>query len=119
MTEKKTLYVGGLSEAISKDLLFSAFIPFGEVTDVQIARDPGNNDHKGFGFVEFEAPEDAMAAIDNMNHAEILGRTIYVSIANEQSVMKTRAIWEEDSFVAKRVADMEESESATTTTASN
>ncbi len=117
MTEKRTLYVGGLSEEVTKELLFSAFVPFGEVTDVQIARDPGNSEpyllplssslitvwqlrvvtsdrkdqHKGFGFVEFEEASDAAAAIDNMNHAEILGRTIFVNVANEKSAMRTRA----------------------------
>ncbi len=35
--------------------------------------------HRGFAFVEFELPEDAQAAIDNMNDSELFGRTLKVS----------------------------------------
>jgi peptidyl-prolyl isomerase E (cyclophilin E) len=30
--------------------------------------------HRGFGFIEFEAADDAMAAVDNMHNSEILGK---------------------------------------------
>ena len=32
--------------------------------------------HRGFGFVTFELEEDAKAALENMHHSEIFGRTI-------------------------------------------
>lgn len=44
----------------------AAFIPFGDIMDVQMPLDYESQKHRGFAFVEFEAVEDAAAAIDNM-----------------------------------------------------
>lgn len=38
--------------------------------------------NRGFGFVEFELPEDAKAAVDNMHLSEIYGKVVKVSMAN-------------------------------------
>jgi RNA recognition motif-containing protein len=35
-----------------------------------------------FGFVEFDDPDDAAAAKDNMHESELFGRVIYVRIAD-------------------------------------
>lgn len=43
-------------------------------------------EHKGYGFVEYELPEDCDAAIDNMHLAEINGRVIKVRKAKPQRV---------------------------------
>ncbi len=74
------LYVGGLDEAVTLDLLRAAFLPFGHVKDAQLPLD-AQGAHKGFAFIEFEAEEDAQAAIDNMEGAELFGRTIRVNPA--------------------------------------
>ena len=44
----------------------AAFIPFGDLVDVQIPLDYETEKHRGFAFVEFELQEDAKAAIENM-----------------------------------------------------
>lgn len=44
----------------------AAFIPFGDVVDIQIPLDYETEKHRGFAFIEFELAEDAAAAIDNM-----------------------------------------------------
>ena len=33
------VYVGGLDESVNEDLLYSAFIPFGDIKSVQVVRD--------------------------------------------------------------------------------
>jgi len=38
-TSKKTLYVGGLSDLVDERVLTGAFVPFGEIVDVNIPRD--------------------------------------------------------------------------------
>ena len=43
--------------------------------------DPATGRHRGFGFVEYEDPGDAAAAIDNMNDAELNGRVLRVNLA--------------------------------------
>lgn len=60
------LFLGGLAEEVDEKVLHAAFIPFGDVVDVQIPLDYETEKHRGFAFVEFESAEDAAAAIDNM-----------------------------------------------------
>jgi peptidyl-prolyl isomerase E (cyclophilin E) len=41
MEQKKTLlYVGGINHEMTTDVLYSAFIPFGDIVEVQIPPDP-------------------------------------------------------------------------------
>lgn len=60
------VFVGGLAEEVDEKVLRSAFLVFGEVTDIQIPLDYQTEKHRGFAFIEFEFAEDAAAAIDNM-----------------------------------------------------
>jgi peptidyl-prolyl isomerase E (cyclophilin E) len=39
MAKRCTLYVGGLVPQVSEEILHAAFIPFGEIKSVQIAKD--------------------------------------------------------------------------------
>jgi RNA recognition motif-containing protein len=100
---KATVYVGGLDNAISEQTLHSAFVPFGDIVDISLPKpeQPSSTDpHRGFGYVEFEAAEDAKEAIDNMDQSELFGRTIKVAPAkpmkdqNEGLGSKT-AVWEQ------------------------
>lgn len=45
--------------------------------------------HKGYGFVEYELPEDCQAAIDNMHMSEIYGRVIKVQLAKPHNMTAT------------------------------
>lgn len=63
---KRTVFVGGLAEEADEKVLHAAFIPFGDLVDIQIPLDYESEKHRGFAFIEFESAEDAAAAIDNM-----------------------------------------------------
>jgi peptidyl-prolyl isomerase E (cyclophilin E) len=78
---KKILYVGGLDETVDEAILHAAFIPFGEIKEVQIPKDNATQKNRGFGFVDFEEVADAAAAMDNMNNSELYGRVLKVNIA--------------------------------------
>ena len=78
----RALYVGGLADEVTLDILRAAFIPFGEVTDVQLPLDAAG-DARGFGFVEYEDEADAAAAIENMEGAELFGRTLRVNFSKQ------------------------------------
>lgn len=80
---------GGVDEAVAEPVLQAAFVPFGEVIGVEIPKEAGTQRPRGFGFVEFEDPRDALAAVDNMNHSELYGRVIKCSIARPGSVPST------------------------------
>ncbi|CAI2176936.1 16441_t:CDS:2 [Funneliformis geosporum] len=79
---KSTIYVGGLDDQVNEQILHAAFIPFGDIVEIQIPPDPAShNQHRGFGFVEFEEACDAQAAIDNMNLSELYGKVVKVNLA--------------------------------------
>ncbi|ORX62294.1 RNA-binding domain-containing protein [Hesseltinella vesiculosa] len=102
MADKKNiLYVGGLDEQVTQEMLHAAFIPFGDLVSVELALDHGAKaQHKGFGFVHFEEIQDALAAQDNMHLSELLGRTIKVTAAKPSKLMagSNRAIWDDDEY---------------------
>lgn len=64
--DKRTIYVGGLCDEVTEQLIKDAFIPFGDIVDIQMPVDYHTQAHRGFAFVEYETAEDAAAAIDNM-----------------------------------------------------
>ncbi|XP_064607490.1 peptidyl-prolyl cis-trans isomerase E-like [Liolophura sinensis] len=101
MAAKRTVYVGSLAEEVDDKILHAAFIPFGEITDIQIPLDYETEKHRGFAFIEFELAEDAAAAIDNMNDSELFGRTIRVNLAKPVKVKEgsSRAIWADDTWL--------------------
>ncbi|KAH7516114.1 hypothetical protein FEM48_Zijuj10G0100600 [Ziziphus jujuba var. spinosa] len=71
--QKNTLYVGGLAEEVNESILHAAFIPFGDIKDVKTPLDQATQKHRSFGFVTFLEREDASAAMDNMDGAELYG----------------------------------------------
>ena len=97
---KRTLYVGGLEDSVDEGLLEAAFVPFGDIKSVMMPTDYKTGKKKGFGFVEFEEKEDAFDALDNMNQAEICGRTITVDYAQPPKagggLDKSKAVWAND-----------------------
>ncbi|GIL62092.1 hypothetical protein Vafri_16381 [Volvox africanus] len=83
---KTTLYVGGLEETVNEATLHAAFLPFGEIKEVNIPLDHATGTHRGFGFVEYEEKEDAAAAVDNMHNAELFGRVLKVNYAQPMKI---------------------------------
>eukprot|EP00808_Paulinella_micropora_P002666 g610.t1 len=92
--KKTILYVGGLSDEVTEESIHGAFIPFGEIVQVNIPRDPGDTKHRGFGFVEFSDPEDAKHAMENMQDSEFFGRVVKCNIA-KPNALKAKAVWDE------------------------
>ena len=88
---KSTIHVSSLAPEVTKDVLQAAFIPFGEIVDIQIPMndegieflDEANGDHtpKGFAYIEFEDADDAAEAIFNMHESELYNRVIKVDVA--------------------------------------
>ena len=63
--DKRVLYVGGLSEEATEETLHAAFVPFGDVKEVNIPRDfagQTNDANRGFAFVTFELENGAAEA---------------------------------------------------------
>ena len=75
------LYVGNLSFSATEDELRTLFSQFGEVTSVNVMTDRDTGRARGFGFVEMENAEAAVAAL---NEKEFGGRALKVDVARER-----------------------------------
>jgi cold-inducible RNA-binding protein len=77
----KKLYVGNLSFTTTEEELKTLFAQFGEVKSVAIINDRDTGRSRGFGFVEME---NADAAIANTNGKDLGGRALTVNEARER-----------------------------------
>nr|XP_023020946.1 polyadenylate-binding protein 1-like [Leptinotarsa decemlineata] len=79
------VYVKNFGEDLSEQELRNMFEKFGKITSYKImSRDDGQS--KGFGFVAFENPEDAEAAVEALSGKEILdGKPLYVGRAQKKA----------------------------------
>ncbi|KAK8963193.1 hypothetical protein KSP40_PGU010567 [Platanthera guangdongensis] len=91
--QKNTLYVGGLAEEVNELILHSAFIPFGDIKDVKTPLDQATQKHRSFGFVTFLERDDAIAAMDNMDGAELYGRVLTVNYALPERIKGGEQGW--------------------------
>ncbi|XP_066274539.1 peptidyl-prolyl cis-trans isomerase E-like [Branchiostoma lanceolatum] len=120
---KRIVYVGGLAEEVDEKVLHAAFIPFGDLVDINVPLDYETQKHRGFAFVEFESAEDAAAAIDNMHESELFGRTIRCNLAKPMKLKEgsMKAVWSEDNWLKKfagKTLDEGETEGAGTSSSS-
>ena len=76
------IFVSSLSFRARKEDLIALFAPFGKVSAARIIVNPETRRSRGYGFVEMENQEQAMAAIAALNGSEHMGRTINVAVAN-------------------------------------
>ncbi|KAH8297771.1 hypothetical protein KR054_009530, partial [Drosophila jambulina] len=72
------VYVGSISFELKEDTIRVAFTPFGPIKSINMSWDPITQKHKGFAFVEYEIPEGAQLALEQMNGALMGGRNIKV-----------------------------------------
>eukprot|EP00326_Haptolina_ericina_P045180 CAMPEP_0181239084 /NCGR_PEP_ID=MMETSP1096-20121128/39728_1 /TAXON_ID=156174 ORGANISM="Chrysochromulina ericina, Strain CCMP281" /NCGR_SAMPLE_ID=MMETSP1096 /ASSEMBLY_ACC=CAM_ASM_000453 /LENGTH=115 /DNA_ID=CAMNT_0023334723 /DNA_START=70 /DNA_END=417 /DNA_ORIENTATION=+ len=95
VNDKRTLYVGGLEESVTEAIVQAAFVPFGELTDINMPLDNATQKHRGFAFVQFEDKDDAAEAMDNMNNAELYGRVLKVNLSKPDAMKGGhRPVWE-------------------------
>ena len=66
---KKMLYVGGLAEEVDQKVLQAAFVPFGDIVEVNMPIDYETEKHRGFAFIEFELQEDAQVEVLELSHS--------------------------------------------------
>ena len=78
------LFVGGLSWDTSAEDLRDAFAKIGHVADAAVVTDRDTGKSRGFGFVTMADRKDASRAIDEMDGADLDGRSIMVNVATER-----------------------------------
>ena len=78
------IFVGDLSSEIETQQLKEAFVPFGEISDCRVVRDPQTLKSKGYGFVSFVKKTDAENAISTMNGQWLGSRAIRTNWATRK-----------------------------------
>lgn len=76
-----SIYVGNLSYDVTKDDLAHVFAEYGEVTRVYLPTDRETGRPRGFGFVELAEETEEVAAIEDLDGAEWMGRQMKVNKA--------------------------------------
>jgi len=84
-TEKFTnVYVKNLdTKKVDENELKTLFSKYGTITGAVIMRD--NGESRGFGFVNFSHPDEAKAAVAELNGREIHGKILYAGKAQKKS----------------------------------
>lgn len=78
------IFIGSLPYSLKESDLRAFFEEYGEVSSAKIITDKFSGRSKGFGFVEMPDDESAAKAIEELNGAEVDGRTIVVNKAEER-----------------------------------
>ncbi|MBD2481204.1 MULTISPECIES: RNA recognition motif domain-containing protein [Planktothrix] len=76
-----SIYVGNLSYDVTQDDLTSVFAEYGSVKRVQLPKDRETGKVRGFAFVEMETEAEEATAIDELDGAEWMGRSMKVNKA--------------------------------------
>ena len=76
------IYVGNIHFDLNEGDLITVLSQFGEIVDCNLIRDKETGDPKGFAFIAFENQKSTNLAVDNMNGAVLLKRTLNVDHVN-------------------------------------
>ncbi|GFQ03785.1 zinc finger CCCH domain-containing protein 42, partial [Phtheirospermum japonicum] len=91
------VYVGGIPFDLTEGSPCHLYSRYGEIVDVNLVIDKCTGKSKGFAFVAYEDQRSTNLAVDNLNGAQILGRTIRVD-----HVGKYKKLEEEDEETRKK-----------------
>ncbi|WP_017302936.1 RNA recognition motif domain-containing protein [Spirulina subsalsa] len=76
-----TVYIGNLSFDVTEDDLNNVFADYGSVKRVQMPVDRDSGRKRGFAFVDMDTEAEETSAIDSLDEAEWMGRTLRVNKA--------------------------------------
>ncbi|KAL6335720.1 hypothetical protein AAG906_039483 [Vitis piasezkii] len=83
-TKFTNVYVKNLGEDLTEDIIRDKFSEFGKVGTVVIMKD-GNGKSRGFGFVNFESPDEAKKAVEALNGAMLGSKKLFVGRAQKKA----------------------------------
>ncbi|ERF73614.1 hypothetical protein EPUS_00867 [Endocarpon pusillum Z07020] len=71
-----TLWIGNISFQVDQDQLSTAFQDYGTILGVRLPTDRETGALKGFGYVTYSSADEAKAAMDAMQGADLAGRSL-------------------------------------------
>eukprot|EP00250_Pteridium_aquilinum_P008845 c18253_g1_i1 orf=370-2313(+) len=78
------LYVKNIDPEITEEVLHEKFSEYGKITNLIIMKDEEGTP-KGFGFINFESPDDAKQAVEAMNGVLLGTKSIFVGRAQKRA----------------------------------
>ncbi|EFJ40351.1 hypothetical protein VOLCADRAFT_69624, partial [Volvox carteri f. nagariensis] len=72
------VFAGGLDYELTEGDLLAVFSQYGEIVDLNLIRHKDTGKSKGFAFIAYEDQRSTILAVDNLNGAKVVGRTIRV-----------------------------------------
>jgi len=78
------VFIKNLDEKVDDDHLRDMFATYGTIKSAVVMRDDQGKS-KGFGFVNFDKPEEAEDAVNRLNDTEVDGKTVFVGRAQKKS----------------------------------
>ena len=85
-----SIYIGNLDYQVSEDDLNEVFAEYGKVKRVYVPTDRETGRMRGFAFVEMEQEEDEDKAIEALDGAEWMSRTLKVNKARPRENNKSQ-----------------------------
>ncbi|XP_039070052.1 polyadenylate-binding protein 7-like [Hibiscus syriacus] len=79
----KNLYVKNLDPDVTEEIKQEKFSEFGKIASLAVARDE-NGASRGFGFANFECPDDAKRAMESMNGSKLGSKVLHVARAQKK-----------------------------------
>lgn len=76
-----SIYVGNLSYEVVQEDLRAIFSEYGEVTNIHLPKDRETGKLRGFAFVDLGNDADEVKAIEDLDGAEWMGRSLKVNKA--------------------------------------
>ncbi|KAL8204945.1 hypothetical protein R6Q57_010568 [Mikania cordata] len=78
------IYIKNLESDMTEEMLEKRFAKFGKIVSLVIVRDE-NDVSRGFGFVNFESPDVARKAVEDMNGLNLGSKVLYVARAQKKA----------------------------------
>ena len=80
-----TIYVGNLSFRATQEDITEVFAEYGSVKQVKVPTDRETGRVRGFAFVEMSSDDEELKAIEDLDGAEWMGRTLRVNKARPRT----------------------------------
>lgn len=84
------LFIKSLDPTITSQDLHNLFAPFGSIVSARVMRDDATNQSREFGFVSYRIPEEAHAALVEMDGKRLGSRNIVVRLHEPKKVREER-----------------------------